>query len=541
MPRSTNIYTIDACVHILTEEGSDHEDGNHMDVDHTPSNAPSSSNSSQNRQYSSSAPSINETRQGSLSSSLLQAGIRNDSGTIDAPLYYADFELEHVHVIPPYHQQGSPPVISIRAPLVYDEHGNILEETLPDQDEGFDFQDFVENEEGACGDDGSVNDESLEALWTEESNCFGPGTFSYHSQPVYAYRDLNSRDRFEDDIARGRYRRNGEEDYPEDPVNQIGLYDQIPPGFELPQDLLSMGDGFEESKTNTDPSLDPKSAVDIQWDEAGLNVNYETRGNFKANFSDQEAQDSYSLHENITRLSPPVTDILADTATSETDKILGLFFWIFVPMFWNQQAFWTNHYGNTVKKMQANSGAPPAWNPLPGQPPYREFYNRWKDVNIQDLIIFHALLIGMACFQYCGSIRSYWRQEHLGAIPRAGFGHYMPYRRFAEIVSALHITNAFSWMRDSRNPERDKDRLWYIRPLIIWLNKRFKEAVIPGALWAYDEGMLASKHLYNCLRQYMPAKPTKWGVKVFMLCCSMTYICYNFEIYAGIKLLRLYD
>ena len=514
------------CALLCAEEdvGSDYEEGSNV----TSSGDPSS----QGRRSSSSsgAPTIIDTVAGSLSSSLLQGGVRNDYSTISAPLYYANYEEEHVHPLP----QSTPPVISIKVPKVYDEFGNILEPATLDEDDAFDFQDFIEHEEGLVGDDASHNDEYVEGLWAhEDSTCFGPGTFIYQSQPVSQYRDLKNRDRFQDDMLRGRYRRHGEEEFPEDPVDRIGVYDEIPPDAVLPPEILPTGDGAEESKTNTDPSLDPKVALHVKWDEGGLNVNYETRGNFQANLTDQEAQDSYSLHENITRLSPPITAILADTTTSETEKILGLFFWIFVPMFWNQQVHWTNHYGNTIKKMQANSGAPPEWKPLPGQPSYRAFYNRWKDVIVDELIVFHALLIGMACFQYCGSIRSYWRQEQSGAIPKADFGQYMSYRRFAEIVSALHITNAFSWMRDPRNPDRNKDRLWYVRPLITWLNKRFKEAVIPGALWAYDEGMLASKHIYNCLRQYMPAKPTKWGVKVFMLCCSMTYICYNFEVYAG--------
>lgn len=62
------------------------------------------------------------------------------------------------------------------------------------------------------------------------------------------------------------------------------------------------------------------------------------------------------------------------------------------------------------------------------------------------------------------------------------------------------------------------------------LNERFDSAPKTARL-CVDEQMCSTKMKHH-LRQYMPKKPHKWGIKLFVLCDSFGY-AYRFEIYNG--------
>ena len=74
------------------------------------------------------------------------------------------------------------------------------------------------------------------------------------------------------------------------------------------------------------------------------------------------------------------------------------------------------------------------------------------------------------------------------------------------------------------------DKLHKIRPIINTLRPRFLSIPLTESL-SVDEQMCATK-MKHSLRQYMPAKPHKWGFKLFVLAGTNGY-GYDFEIYAG--------
>jgi hypothetical protein len=461
------------------------------------------------------------TRHGSRS--VLQSGAAlHDSAPIEGPLYYSQYAQEHFTTGD--HRRSIP--CTIRVASILNELGEeIPVPPLVDPEEQF-IEEYEQEEfldEDLDENDSEVSAYTDNTLWS----CFG------ESEPVFEVskeRPIEYSDRLGDDTARGRH---AQGDDPNDPTDRIGEYDSAPtPITTTPPTSSADGDGNAESKESgyaPPPEKDPKTADDIKWME-GESTTADYEYTFKAKVNDTEAEDNYNDPKKQTRLSTPIREILDRQDCTEREKLLHLFFWMFVPSFWFMLLHWTNYYGTNVKVMQQTSGRA---NRAPGQPPYRSCFNKWVNLKVSDLITFVALLIGMACFTYKGSIRSYWATSHPGAIPAACFGVIsgMSFLKFSMIASALHVVQPWSWNLDARN--EDRDRLWYVRPVVDWLNRRFKQAVIPGAYWAYDEAMLASKHTYNSLRQYMRNKPTKWGVKAFMLCCSTTYYCYNFEIYAG--------
>ena len=52
-----------------------------------------------------------------------------------------------------------------------------------------------------------------------------------------------------------------------------------------------------------------------------------------------------------------------------------------------------------------------------------------------------------------------------------------------------------------------------------------------GKFITIDEMMIRYKGLYCPIRQYMPKKPEKWGVKLWVLADSVSKYVYDFEVY----------
>lgn len=154
-------------------------------------------------------------------------------------------------------------------------------------------------------------------------------------------------------------------------------------------------------------------------------------------------------------------------------------------------------------------------------------YAAQKDVNTSfsttDLEIrqFIGILFFMSVFRY-PNVRSYWGEYAFGTVQIT-----MSKNRFEQIRSNLHFND------NSKLPSKDSadhDPLYKIRPIVNHFNEKFQSVPMTQRL-SVDEQMCATK-MKTFLRQYLPDKPHKWGVKFFNLCDSFGF-CYNFEIYCG--------
>ena len=96
--------------------------------------------------------------------------------------------------------------------------------------------------------------------------------------------------------------------------------------------------------------------------------------------------------------------------------------------------------------------------------------------------------------------------------------------------------NQYFHLRDtSATPARgheDYDPLYKVKPLLDDISETFKQNFQPGREVSVDEAMISFKgRLY--FKQYLPMKPNKWGIKVWMLCDAKTGYIVRFEIYTG--------
>jgi hypothetical protein len=101
----------------------------------------------------------------------------------------------------------------------------------------------------------------------------------------------------------------------------------------------------------------------------------------------------------------------------------------------------------------------------------------------------------------------------------------MPRDRFTQIWRYLHLQN-------NEDQPQQPDKLWKVRWFLSFLNQKFKELYTPYGNVTIDESMVKFKGRLG-FRQYLPAKPIKWGIKVWTMAESETGYMYSFQVYTG--------
>lgn len=132
-----------------------------------------------------------------------------------------------------------------------------------------------------------------------------------------------------------------------------------------------------------------------------------------------------------------------------------------------------------------------------------------------------GILLFMSIFRY-PTIPSHWGPFAFRQIPDC-----MSLKKFERIKKYLCFSNAAERIKKG---QPGYDPLFRIRKVVNILNERF-DSIPKNARLCVDEQMCSTKMVHH-LRQYMPKKPHKWGIKLFVLCDSNGY-SYQFEIYNG--------
>ena len=122
-------------------------------------------------------------------------------------------------------------------------------------------------------------------------------------------------------------------------------------------------------------------------------------------------------------------------------------------------------------------------------------------------------------------IAMYWSTDPF--IGNTGIQSVMARNRFEELSQYLHFTNS-----ETEPPRGDAnfDRLFKIRPILSIVLNNIQNAYEPSKNLSVDEAMIAFKGRLS-FRQYMPAKPTKYGIKVWTAADSQNGYVTNFAVY----------
>ena len=145
----------------------------------------------------------------------------------------------------------------------------------------------------------------------------------------------------------------------------------------------------------------------------------------------------------------------------------------------------------------------------------------WYDVTVVELYKYIALLFYMAIVELPNQ-ELYWSTKPLfhGIWARA----FMSKNRFKQIGCFLKISNFETEDKD--------DKLTKVRFLHDYVRRKSMKLYQPKQNISIDERMVRNKGRYS-FRQYIKDKPTKWGMKIWVLAESATGYTYDYEVYTG--------
>jgi hypothetical protein len=99
----------------------------------------------------------------------------------------------------------------------------------------------------------------------------------------------------------------------------------------------------------------------------------------------------------------------------------------------------------------------------------------------------------------------------------------------------LFLERYLHFSDSSQMPATNCPPLFKIQPVLDVLTENMKLWWTAGQKICIDESMILYKGRAISFGQYMPAKPIKHGIKVFVLCCAVTGFLLSFEVYTGAK------
>ena len=157
-----------------------------------------------------------------------------------------------------------------------------------------------------------------------------------------------------------------------------------------------------------------------------------------------------------------------------------------------------------------------------------EKFETWEKISVEDFEVYIGFSIKMG-FNKLPSLHHYWSDDIT-----------FRYRPVADRISRdryFEISRYLHYADNTTLPTRGQpgyDRLCKVCPLIEKLQERFSAVYSPGRNLAVDEAMIKFQGR-SAIKQYMPKKPIKRGIKVWVLGDSKIGYFSRLEVYLGKK------
>ncbi|XP_068095881.1 piggyBac transposable element-derived protein 4-like [Hyperolius riggenbachi] len=158
--------------------------------------------------------------------------------------------------------------------------------------------------------------------------------------------------------------------------------------------------------------------------------------------------------------------------------------------------------------------------------PTSVYVTKWTPTNLAELRIFLGLVLNMG-LTWRPQLSMYWSRNALHQSPQ--YSGKMPMLRYKMLMRFLHFNNN---AEDLSREDPSRDRLFKLRPLLDHLNTKFSEIYVPEREIAVDESLMPYQGRLG-IKQYIPTKRARYGVKLYKLCESSTGYTYSFRIYEG--------
>ena len=152
-------------------------------------------------------------------------------------------------------------------------------------------------------------------------------------------------------------------------------------------------------------------------------------------------------------------------------------------------------------------------------------FHKWTDTTFEEI---SAMLVMKITMGICSkpSLPEYWSGFWL---TRTDFPSVLSRNRFQLLQTFMHLND------NSNRVERGEDGynpLFKVQTLLDITEPTYRQYFCPGQNLSTDESMIKFKGRIF-MRQYMPAKPTKWGFKNFVVSDSKTGYAFRHKIYTG--------
>ena len=151
---------------------------------------------------------------------------------------------------------------------------------------------------------------------------------------------------------------------------------------------------------------------------------------------------------------------------------------------------------------------------------------KWTDVNKQELKAYFGLCIIMGINTLPRIAMSWSSNRYIGNI---GVQETMTKNLFEEISQYMHFSDS---TQEPQRGDDDYDRLFKVCRIMNMVLSNFKRVYDPSKNTSINEGMIAYKGRLS-FRQFMPAKRTKYSIKVWMVADAKNGYISNFAVYLG--------
>ncbi|KAJ8307193.1 hypothetical protein KUTeg_015277 [Tegillarca granosa] len=126
------------------------------------------------------------------------------------------------------------------------------------------------------------------------------------------------------------------------------------------------------------------------------------------------------------------------------------------------------------------------------------------------------------------SIPQYWNSTLSSQISK-WFKTVIPRNRFQNIIKYLHVAD---YKRNVARQHPAYDPASRFSPLLNYMNRQFLRYIIPNRNLCVDETLISCKG-HSVMRQYIPSKAAKYGIKFWVLCEAATGYILQMHIYRG--------
>ena len=151
-------------------------------------------------------------------------------------------------------------------------------------------------------------------------------------------------------------------------------------------------------------------------------------------------------------------------------------------------------------------------------------FRKWKDTNMSEMRRFIGILLLMGVIKK-PSLSEYWSTDPLISTPFFHSDCSLTRDRFL-------LIHHFIRFADYRNLGDERDLLRKIRPFMNRVREIIGSTYSPTSNLTVDESLLLFKGRL-VFKQYIPAKRSRFGIKIYLICESDTGFMLNFEFHSS--------